>query len=264
MESTLAVKLDDVAAGVGSYLGFGRGDVFGEPAWSSRQAATVRECWHGGLRKFYYAGYDWSFLRPAFTLTILSAARTAPLPDDFGGFEGNLVVTSPSGSVLWADLRPTVPESIDRQYAAMPTTTGRPQWVAERPVKGTGSARGQRKELYVWPIPDADYTFAGRYFILPNALTDSFPYAYGGAQHAETILGACKAWAEITWDNISGGPLSQEFDRLLAQSVQLDKRNKPQLLGRNRDMSDGYAAYDGRLWPYADVPPTTYNGVVYG
>jgi len=132
---------------------------------------------------------------------------------------------------------------------------------ALQPIKGTTGTQGQRWQLFVFPKSDAAYTLQFQYYLLPDYLSGAFPYAYGGAQHAETLLAACKAVAELELDDAEG-PQAASWQRMLATSIELDRRNKPQNLGYNRDMSDMKHSYPWRqdLHGYS---PVLFGGVQY-
>jgi hypothetical protein len=263
-ESTLSLKLSDLAAEVGLFLGYGRGAEFADVAWSAHQAAAIESIVRSGLRQFYYpppldnsgSAYEWSFLKPVADLTLAAAGSVVTLPDDFGGFDGDVTVTTDGAG--WCPLQ-LVGEGLVRQrHAEASTSTGRPQMASVRPVKGTGPTRGQRFELYLWPAADGEYALRAAYYLIPEALTGARPYAYGGAPHVETILESCLAIAEQRLDDASSVH-SEKFKERLAASVSHDRRLKPQLLGYNGDRSDRRGWY-GRDHGEAAV---RYNGTLY-
>lgn len=264
MESTLSVALPDVVSRVGAHLGYGRGPDHKDTVWNTRQADAIRDVWTSGLRKFYHCGYEWSFLKPAETVVIASGTNETVLPADFAGFEGEVWISSPAAQSKWWGMKPVLDETVLQQRAALPDTTGRPKFVACTPVKGTTAKRGQQQKVIVWPKADQAYTLQCRFNLLPDALTDQMPYAYGGGQHGETILESCLAAADLIRFQRTAEHAA-EFLRLLEVSKQLDKRLKPQALGRNGGGQDWYAA--GRRsgttprapWGW-DLPGVTYNG----
>lgn len=267
-ESTLNLKLADLEAEVGFYLGWGRGTAFAEPAWDDRQQREVTLCVNRGLRSFYFpaplpgeiASYDWSFIRPHVALTLLSGSdpSVVALPDDFGGIEGVLRLFD-SGRPSFA-VR-VVPEAfVRRKFEELPDATGQPQYACVQPKKGTTTTRGQRFQLFVWPIADQDYTIQLQYYLLPDALSGTFPYAYGGAMHAETILAAVKAAAEQHQNGERGIEHDYFVERLRA-SVSLDRRNKAQVFGYNGDTGYNRAGLAGRSRHWLQNDPITFDGV---
>jgi hypothetical protein len=263
MESTLAIKKADLEAEVGLFLGYGRGEAFGDTAWSAQQEAVIESCVKSGIRQFYFpppvdngATYDWSFLTPTVSLSLASDASTLLLPADFGGMEGTMTLSTSGSQVSWP-ITLTGEGLIRQQFAAAPSATGRPMYAAVEPLKGTSAKKGQRFQLYVWPTADQAYTLRATYYILPNYLTGDQPYCYGGAAHAETILESCLAIAEQRFDDARAVHSAKFMERLHA-SIGIDRKHKPQNMGRNRDLSDGREYY-----PRHANNSVTYNGISY-
>lgn len=258
MESSLAAQFKDLKADVGFFLGLGRGADFGETAWSAKDENSIARCVKGGLRKFYHSGYDWSFLKPVAALTLASGANTLDLPQDYGGHEGRVSVATRNNQD-WHPLDFAGIGQVQDAEARFSNTTGWPQLLATEPMKDTSLYQGQRFRLHVWPTSDQAYTLKLQYYVLPDYLDGSKPYAYGGAEHAETLLEACLSVAETLLDD-QATIHAAEFQRLLAISMDLDRRKKPQLLGYNADRSD--SQHWGR-WDRRDEPAVTFNGVQY-
>lgn len=268
-ESTLALAYNELTGEIGDFLGYGRGSANGDTAWDTTTQKAIDSCTKSALRMFYYpqrldgepSAYEWSFLRPETTLTFASAASTVALPDDYNGVIGQIDLSA-SSTIQWYPLDVTGIGRVNQQYAQYPTTTGRPQMVAVNPKKGTGAAAGQRFELKLWPIADQDYTLRLTYSIHPDYLSGAYPYAYGGAAHAETLRAAGCAAAELFRDNMRG-PMWAYWEVRLAASIDVDRRHKPQLLGYNRDLSDLYGRrYPGRRNQHGESV-VTVNGVTY-
>lgn len=211
-----------------------------------------------GLRQFYRA-HTWSFLKPTISLTLASGGTTVALPDNFGGFEGEITIPGGQNPIPLK----LYPEGMIRAAFARTTAqTGRPQMASLRPISPvtTTMQEGQRFELYLYPTADAAYTLQFRYYIPGEMLTGTHPYAYGGAMHTETIYAAVKKALEETLDD-EIGLWAQRYKEELAQSIDIDNRSRPQSLGYNRDCSDeGLGRYRPHYW---NSPPVTYNGVVY-
>jgi hypothetical protein len=264
-EPTLALKLTDIQAKLGVFAGWGRGTNFGEPAWNTQQQAILDDCTQSGLRRFYWptaaegetTSYDWSFLKPTANLALASGAQTIPLPDDFGGFEGQItVLTTASTSQPW-QIQWRSEGEIRRMYSLTPTVTGPTAFAATQPLKGTTGTQSQRFQLFVFPAADQAYTLQVQYYINPDYLDGAFPYAYGGPQHAETVLESCLALLEERIDDQSTVH-ADAFSKRLTASISMDRKLKPQQLGYNRDNSDGrhWNRSDSHYW----APAATYNG----
>lgn len=269
-EPTLELAYAALAAEVGDYLGFGRGNTSPEtdPAWTTNQSNRIKLCIDSGIRQFVNPpvlpgepkAYDWSFLKPTATFNLSSGAQTVALPDDFSACEGAVTVTTSSGAVQFWTLRLQAEGAVREAYSVTPTATGRPLIVAEQPLRAPG-VMGQRFQLWIYPIADQAYILSVPYYVNPDAITSASPHAWGGSAHSETILASCLAAAELWQDGARGPRYAYWMERLQA-SVSSDRRAKPQLGGYNGDRSDNY--YDGRRpnlhgWG----PAIKYNGVTY-
>lgn len=268
-ESTLSLKVTDIQARLGAYAGFGRGALFSEPAWTATQQAVLDDATQSGLRRFYYPppvgqmkeSYAWSFLRPTALLTLNPGQSTVPLPEDFGGVEGNLTIQTASG-VLWGPIRVTNPGEVDVQFAQLPAATGKPVMASVRWGAGTTQFGGQRAELYLWPTADQQYPLQFAYYVLPDYLTTANPYALGGMAHAETVLESCLAVLEERLDDIpmGRGPHGIAFAARLEASVAMDRKSKAAWLGPNLDRSDDAGFTRG--WNHVQNP-ISFGGIVY-
>ncbi len=256
-ESSLAAAYKDLTGDVGHFLGYGRGADNGDTAWTTPQQRNIDRCVKGGLRNFYFSGIEWSFLKPVAALTLAAESQTVELPDDYGGSEGRITVSTSSAD-SWQPLDFGPIGAVYQKHALYPSTTGWPECCCEEPIKGTGPTQGQRFRLRVWPIADQAYTLKFQYYVLPDYLSGAFPYVYGGAMHAETVLESCLAVAEKILDD-QATVHAAEFQMRLAVSKDLDARQKPQHLGYNGDRSD----MRGSRREWRDWPTVTFNGVEY-
>lgn len=265
-EPTLAIPWTELQARVGSFMGWGRGLlVYGDLAWSSYQQFEIDGIVGSGLRQFYYpppmegmtGSYDWSFMHPVAGIDFPAGVSTVPLPDDFGGFEGRMTIrttttTSQPWQIDWLN-----EGQINEMYSRTPQMSGPPKYAAEQALKGTTATQGQRKQLLIFPLADRDYQLQVAYYINPDFLNGAFPFAYGGSQHAETILESCLAVAEVRLDD-SSSVHAAKFAERLAASISMDRRNKPQSLGYNGDRSDRRGLTRRDMHWFA--PSATYNG----
>jgi hypothetical protein len=265
-EPTLSLPKSKLQAAIGQFLGYGRGVSYGETAWTTDQQNTITDLTNSGYRQFLYPSvggdakqtYDWSFLKPTGSFVLASGASVIQLPDDFGGFDGQItVLTNNVNSWPWRiDWRNE--GMIREMFMVTPTFSGPPMYAAESVLRGTGSTQGQRYQLLVYPQADQNYTLQAPYFLNPDALSDGFPYCLGGPQHTETCLAAVIAAAELFLDD-DRGPRWQYFQERLEASIAADRKNKPQVLGYNRDCSDASDVF-WRGPVHGWGPPTTYNG----
>jgi hypothetical protein len=266
MESSLSLQYVQLKGEVGEFLGYGRGpDNGSDSVWSPAQISDIDFCVASGLRCFYFpsptevnpGGYQWSFLRPTATFDLPIGGQFVPLPDDFGGFDGNLTLLTTGNTAMPWRIEWRNEGSLREMYSVTPTNTGPPMFAAQMPLKGTTGTQGQRFQLMIFPLADQDYTLQGTYSISPDYLSGAFPYAYGGAPHAETILESCLAIAEQRRDDAMSVHTSKFMERLKA-SIAYDSRLKPNKYGKNRDRSDE-VPYTRGDWHYL-APAATYNG----
>jgi len=234
-ESTLQAAFRDLTGEVGEYLGYGRGADNGDKAWTNKQALSVERCVKGGLRRFYNCNYDWSFLKPVADLTLDLGKFNVPLPDDYGGLEGLIYLYV--SDTQYCPIQVVPIGDILKARTQFASSSGPPEMACIQPVKGTSVTDGQRYLLQVWPTAEQEYTLRFQYYLNPDYLSGAKPYAYGGAQHAETLLAACVATAAVIYDD----EIQQReayFQSRLKESVSIDRRNKPQAIGYNGDRSD--------------------------
>lgn len=264
MESNLNIAYKELKAEVGTFLGYGRDADYSQTAYTTEQVNVLDGVLKSGLRCFYYpilpdgGSYEWSFMRPIASIALANAGSTAVLPEDFGGFEGNItILTSSTTSQPWP-LEWRNEAVLREAYSATPDASGPPRWVAQRQLKGTSMHGSSRFELFIFPKADQAYTLQGQYYINPDFLSGNFPYAYGGPQHAETLLESCLAIAEQRLDD-SMTVHSAKFQERLMASVAMDRRNKPGKLGYNGDRSDDM----GKVLRHGWVPAATYAGASY-
>ncbi len=261
-QSSLDIIWSELQGRICTYLGWPRGAPYNDPpGLTSIQQFELDGITASGLRSFYYPAseiaFNWSFLMPTASLALASGASTLALPNDFGSPEGQVTV-QPSGSqaqpwdVAWLN-----EAQVREKYSTFPTMTGPPMYVSLQAIKGTSSNLGQQWQLYFFPLSDQAYTVQLAYSVCPDYLSTPFPYAYGGAQHAETILESCLAIAEQRLDDTATVHAALFQSRLQA-SMALDRKNKPQNLGYNRDNSDLPAWNRGQQHWWAGA--ITYNG----
>lgn len=243
--------MTDLSGEVGGFLGWGRNP----SKWSDRKKSEVMACLATALRKFYFQAsvserdkaHNWTFLKPVATITLTTSESTAPLPDDFGGFEGEATVAQDGLSGGFWPCKIVHEQQIRTKYAAFPSITGRPVAIAEQQVKGATIDRSNRSQLYVYPIPDHSYQISVPYYILPEMLTTVNRWAYGGAAHAETLKAGCRAAAELLLDN-TVGEQNAAYMQCLVSSIEYDRRHQPKSLGINSDRSDFLNQFRGH-WP---------------
>lgn len=245
-EPTLNIPMTRLAGRIGDYLGYGYGAVFGEKAWTDRQVLRINDCLDSALRQFYFPGaagggpatYEWSFLRPYAELTLSEGEFELELPQDFGGLGSQITVQAAddTSSIGWPIDVANEP-SVRAKLALYPAATGRPVTAAVAPQRGVTAARSPRMNMVVYPTADMDYTLGMAYSLVPDALTSANPWAYGGAEHAETLVASCLAMAELLVDGKKAERWAY-WETRLAASLGIDRMKKGQNLGYNADRSD--------------------------
>lgn len=115
----------------------------------------------------------------------------------------------------------------------------------------------------VWPIFDAEGFAQFTYRSEPlDKLDDSDLTAAGttiqiDATHAETLLSAIKASAEQTYNRVTDGPFTQQFDKRLAASIEHDRRS-----GGDERVDDSPVGVNPRLRAMFDPSyPSVYYDV---
>jgi len=242
-ESTASLDFSDFKKEVAGYLRISRT----ESDWSTKHAALVADYVHSGIRKVY-AAHDWSFLSPVTTQVTEADDKDYDLSDDFAYLMGPLSFGAGEGSYSPLTI---VSDAVIRDMWQRNDTTARPKYAAVRPATSDGTD-GQRFELILYPIPDAEYTLYFRQRIHPIKLTDAAPYPLGGSMHSETFLESCLAVAEQRADDESR--LHRDaYDRCLQESIQLDKRiTAPDFIGGGARFFDR-AGTDRDLITYEDT-----------
>jgi hypothetical protein len=254
-ESSLNIAYLDLQKDIAFFLGWNPDPT----ARTEREQTALDSFTKSGLRQFYFpppldgraTTYEWSFLRPVTTVTLALGEQSVALPDDFGCLDSDVSLVS---SDITCPIQVFGEGYVRAAYLGMPDRMGRPEMVAIAPLKGTNVNQSQRFALLAYPIANIEYTFKLAYSILPEYLSGSKPYAYGGAAHAETILASCLAIAEQRGDD-SMTVNTVKFKERLAASIGFDRRLKPQQYGYNGDRS-GRRPWTSRF----DGMIVTYNG----
>lgn len=249
-ESPLSLGYGDIRSEVGMFLGWSRTST----NWTSDQSDQIDSIVDSGLRQFYSANIaGWSFMKLTGTITTVNGTGSYDLADDFGSPRGFFTFPSDTG---YPPLELASAERI-RGFKGSVELTGIPTMVSIEP-KTTDATDGQRWQCTLYPTPSSAWVLTYRYNVLPGyRMRSSTPYAYGGQDHAETILQSCLAVAEKRMNHEIGFQNS-EYQRLLAISLERDGLLAPKSLGINGDSSDRTA--NGYIWDYT---PNTYNGVTY-
>lgn len=255
-EAGLSIGYADLVAAVGYSIGWGRDSA----EWSADQTAQIDDMVQAGYRRFLSppilpgerTAHVWSFLAPIATaITTTADDSDYDLPDTFGGLVETLTIEY--GGINYP-VR-VVGEGQVRGFTEA-TASGMPQYAAIRPLANDGTA-GQRFEMIVAPIPDAEYDIEYRYYPLRDQLSTSAPYPLGGADHAETLKESCLAMAEATMNDTQGVHAARFIDCLRASVAHDRQLMTPKTLGYVGDASTSVSPYALRHEGYAYI-----NGIL--
>jgi hypothetical protein len=244
-ESGLSIGFTDLKQAVGRLLGFGTT----VNNWSAARTTIIEDLVQNGVRRVYYpgaiparqdlAGYDWSFLRPYATLSLVASDWDYDCPDNFGRLIGPIhyaadeyrdpIVQVSAGMIL--DRR--------SQY----NETGYAEICATR-YKTEDRTAGSRQELIVYPTPDANKTCSYQYEAYSGPLSDSYPYPLGGMQLAELFIESCLAATELYMRD-ENGIHNQQFQVLLIDAIMRDRNRGARQFGH---MGSGEA--EGSYFPF--------------
>jgi hypothetical protein len=257
--TSLAVTKSQLMRLIGRELGFPPHP----KAWHHGQLSTVAEVLRNGLRKFYqpmvlpneFDAHQWAFLHPVHKFNLISGISTYDLPEDFSMVSGTITY-GPSTSIEYPEIK-LVPEEDARWKLQSQTTSTRPAMAAYR-VKSTNELTGTRYEIQFAPIPSESLQIDIPYAINPEQLGNDQSLPMGGQPHAQTIIEACLAAAEIQMK--SGTIHQQEFERCLKSSVSYDRKMQASDLGYSLDRSDCDTYEIGRRRNVDHNPLTYYVG----
>lgn len=156
------------------------------------------------------------------------------LPDDFGSINGPLFFPDDE---YYTPIK-IVSYKLIYEYRQTDNYTSNPIYAGIQP-KTTDGSDGQRYQIIFWPRPSSVWNLIYIYHILPNKISTSYPYHYGGMQHSQTILESMYAVVDEVIKEAKG-PHHEAFIKRLTASIQADKSRAPDIYGYNGDNSDGY------------------------
>src|SRR5690242_5818068 len=125
-------------------VGFRRGFPKDPADCDADQLQEIEFAVRDGARMFYTA-YDWSFLKPTKTMTILSGTRTLQMPDDFANLFGDIQFTS-TDTPYWYPLEIDNDEKVRLAFQLNPNLTSRPRLVSLRTLANPQVTIGSRME----------------------------------------------------------------------------------------------------------------------
>jgi hypothetical protein len=165
------------------------------------------------------------------------------LPNDYGHFLENSLKFRPD-SQTWYRVKLTGAGEIfaKRQVDWATSLSLEQSLLAAHNPRQRDADTGPRFDLLLWPTPTRAGIITGPYYANPYAIGPTDPYPMGGQPHAETLLEAVLAAAELRMNDERTVHRETLKERLWA-SVALDRRtNTPKFFGYNGDRSSG--SYD--------------------
>jgi hypothetical protein len=236
--TSLEITKTYLDSAIGHYLEYGAAP----DAWTVSQASHVAEIRRRGLRRFYTPqvlpgerhAHRWSFLRPIYHVDLISGKYAYEMPADFG-VPPSIINYAPETSVMYRPIPVVSPEMVENRLQ-LTSNTGRPTVAAFR-VKGSTETAGTRYEMILHPCPGEEHQLHFSYGISPDQLGSDSALPMGGQPHAQTVLEACLAEAEL--DSGGGNAHQNQFLICLQSSIDHDRNMAPATLGMSRDRSDG-------------------------
>lgn len=224
--------------------------------FSSDQTDDIEMCIGDGLRRVYTA-HQWSFFRPIKTITTASGTATYSLPTGYESIETELHY-APGESDFYPPVRQRHDSEILKLQADNEDTDyDRPRYFSVRTIEFDATV-GSRKQLVLWPTPDATYVLYARMTLRPTMIDSTNEYPIGGEQLAQVILEACLFSAELNMDDQTGIH-GKQFAELLPFAIQADLLSaSPRTLGG--DAPDGEPHYDTEAFKI-QVGTVSINGV---
>lgn len=231
---SLSLTVSDIRQCVGDFLGYGRGEDAGMPAWDSKMVLDLKEILQSGFNRVYNPAmilgtqYEWSFLKLTTTLTLASGITKQLLPKDFKSLDGEVYLESSTVATFAIKMMNDAWLTEIQARNSDSDMTGSPQYVAVQSERKVGTGE-QRKSLLVYPIPDESYTIRFRYTINPEHVLEN-EYPYGASEHSELLKESCLAVAEQRFDDRMHVHTAA-FKELLIAAVNADRQLKGGSLG---------------------------------
>ena len=264
-ESGLSIGFPDLQSQVGFFLGYGA--TIGN--YSAAQLLEISGLIQSGVRRVYYppaisaniVGYEWSWLRPTKTLSVVSGTADYNLPDDFG----RLIDTIHFPADVHRNSLAIISVSKMLDFRARRSISQAPRYAAIR-YKASDGTIGQRQELLLYPNPNENWTMLYEYEAYSGALSDAHPYPLGGMQLSEVYIESCLALAESRV-NDEVGIHNQQFSALLVDAIARDRKNGAQLYGQmghneGRGWRRFRRGYTGDVYPIQNFQEGHYGDYI--
>lgn len=186
---------------------------------TSTDLTTCKDICMRGLRRFLYPidvhtgdYWEWSFLRPLHTMTLLDGKWRYQLPEDFSS-----IITDPTYSEddSFKQMAKTTPDNIMNLMAAGEVDYA--PYYYSIVTSEYDPEIGEFEEIWFYPKPDSSYRIQFYYKSDPTKATDANEFLPGGVKSTEAILENCLAIAESQEDEVLGihtqlaGKLTQDL-----------------------------------------------------
>lgn len=215
--ANLRLTYSDIYTRISVFLGITDND--SETAPTGDGLTKCKAICQRGLRNFLYPidsrtgdYWEWSFLRPLHTMSLLDGKWRYQLPEDFSS-----IITDPTYSEddNFKQIAKTTPDNImnsmaagDVDYAPYYYSIVTSQYDPEI---------GEFEEIWFYPKPDSDYRIQFYYKSDPTKAENADEFLPGGVKSTEAILENCFAVAESQEDEVLGihtqlaGKLTQDL-----------------------------------------------------
>lgn len=259
-ESTLTLGFTDIKMELGFFLGYGS-----DPdGWSAAQKTEIELIVNTGYRNALYPpaiqgipiGYEWSFLRPTATLSVVADDYLYDFPDDYGRIIGEFNYAADEHK---APIR-QIPLSQLLNMQSTSDMTGYANFFSTR-WKESDQSGGQRQEVLFYPTFDAAYTLYYNYEAYTGVLSDTYPYPLGGMKMSELYKESCLSVAESRNEDTQGVH-TQLFQMLLVDRVARDMSHGGQNYGQmgHKDGMDDIVEWRRGSEIYDSAYSITYDG----
>lgn len=186
---------------------------------------TCKDICQRGLRQFLYPidartgdYWEWSFLRPIYTMTLLDGKWRYQLPEDFSSIIADPVYADDEG---FGQIARTTPENIQNLRAAGVVNYA-PYYYAIV-TSDYDPEIGEFSEIWFYPECDSTYRVQFPYKSDPTKASNAADFLPGGVKATEAILENCLAVAESQEDDVLGIH-TQLADKLTQDLIVIDSK----------------------------------------
>lgn len=213
--ANLRLTYSDIYTHVSNFLGLTTTGT----APTDTNLTTCKDICMRGLRQFLYPidvrtgdYWEWSFLRPLYTMNLLDGKWRYQLPEDFSS-----IITNPTYSEddNFRQMAKTTPDNIMNSMAAGDVDYA--PYYYSIVTSEYDPEIGEFDEIWFYPKPDSSYRIQFYYKSDPTKAENADEFLPGGVKSTEAILENCLAVAETQEDEVLGihtqlaGKLTQDL-----------------------------------------------------